>query len=374
MLPPRRILAVADVWQGSDAYAYVRALRRMGHSVRVVPADAFVPGHWRRAPLRLLRRLLTPVLVREYTEALVAEARVLRPHVLFVFKGRYVTPEAIEAIRALGAVAVNVYPDVSFLAHGPYLPRALPVYDWRFTTKSFGLEDMRRHLGITAASFLPPAFDPETHAPVDLADDDRAAYGCDVSFIGTWSPKKQRVLEQVCHRLPRADVRVWGAQWHRAPALGPHVRGEGVFGLEYTKAMIASRINLAILSEVRRGAGSGDRITARTFSIPAAAAFMLHERTDELARYFAEGRECACFGSADELVERITYYLEHPAERARIQAAGRARSVADGYSVDDRARAVLEKVDELTATRDTSSTTGRGGTRTSAAVTSDRWR
>ncbi len=34
------------------------------------------------------------------------------------------------------------WPDVSFFAHGPSIPRAVPHYDWIFTTKSFGLADL----------------------------------------------------------------------------------------------------------------------------------------------------------------------------------------------------------------------------------------
>ncbi|MEW6213030.1 MAG: hypothetical protein AB1631_32205, partial [Acidobacteriota bacterium] len=258
-----RILAVADLWQGSDAYAYIRAFRRMGHSVRVTPSEDYIPGKWRSKPLRALRRLLEPLFVREYSDALITEAENFRPDVFFVFKGRYVTAEALSAIRRMGAVAINFYPDVSFMAHGKYIPESLPLYDWVFTAKSFGIGDMKRLLGVERASMLPPSFDPEVHAPVELEKEDLAIYECDVSFIGTWSPKKQRLMERIASSLPERRIRVWGDQWGAARAtLGERIEGRGVFGIEYAKAMIASRVNLSILSEARRGASSGDLITA----------------------------------------------------------------------------------------------------------------
>jgi glycosyltransferase involved in cell wall biosynthesis len=347
---PLRILAVADVWHGSNAYAFVRAFRRMGHSVSVVAPENYVPGAWRSPALRALRRALEPLLVREYAAALVEEARRLRPHVFFVFKGRYVAPEAVAAVREAGAVAINFYPDVSFLAHGKYIPRALPLYDWVFTTKTFGRADMERELGIRTASFLPHGYDPDVHGPVELGDTDREVYECDAAFVGTWSPKKQRLLEHVAERLPDLRLNVWGSQWEAAAAsLGPRVKGCHVLGTEYAKALVGSRVNLAILSESRAGASSGDKITSRTFHIPATGAFMLHERTDELAEYFREGAECACFGDADELVEKVAHYLEHDEERRSIAAAGRLRCLESGYSVDARARAVLAKAVALRA-------------------------
>jgi spore maturation protein CgeB len=146
---------------------------------------------------------------------------------------------------------------------------------------------------------------------------------------------------------------VWGDQWEPArPTLGSRIEGRGVFGLEYAKAMVASKIDLGILSEARTGASSGDRITARTFQIPATGAFMLHERTKELLEYFREGVECGCFETADELVEKITYYLEHPEERRAVAVAGYRRSIESGYSVDSRASKILDKLAEIRAAKE----------------------
>ena len=348
---PIRILAVADVWQGSNAYAYVRAFRRMGHSVTVLPPEKYVPSTWQSKSLRAGRRLLEPLIVREYTEALIDEARHLRPHLFFVFKGRYVAAEAVRAIRELGTVAVNVYPDVSFMAHGPYLPQALPMYDWVFTTKTFGLTDLEQLIGVCHASFIPHSYDPETHAPLELDDEDRARYACDVSFIGTWSPKKQRLLEHVQSDLPSIHLRVWGEQWGKTTSLGSCVTRCGVYGSEYAKAIAGSKINLAILSEARLGASSGDLTTSRTFHIPATGAFMLHERSAELLEYYEEGVECACFGTVEELVNKIGYYLERIEERQAVAAAGRRRALESGYSVDCRATEILEKAREIGAVR-----------------------
>ena len=106
---PLRILAVSALWQGANDYAFVRAFQRAGHSVSVMPVEWFVPSGWRRTGLRALRRLLRPILVREYTQALIAEAEYLQPDLFFVFKGTYVTSVALNAIRSMGAITVNFY-------------------------------------------------------------------------------------------------------------------------------------------------------------------------------------------------------------------------------------------------------------------------
>jgi spore maturation protein CgeB len=78
---------------------------------------------------------------------------------------------------------------------------------------------------------------------------------------------------------------------------------------------------------------------------------MLHERTGEVGTYFEEGKECAMFADADELVAHIAYYLDHDDERRRVSEAGHRRCLTSGYSYDDRAATVIAKVHALRADR-----------------------
>ena len=299
--------------------------------------------------MRAIRRLLTPYIRAEYNRALVRMAHNTRPDLFFVFKGEHVTPQTMEAIKALGTIAIQFYPDVSFRTHGPNLPQTLPLYDWVFTTKSFGLADMGKQLGIHKASFLPHGFDPETHTPSLLTPFDRRQYEADVSFIGNWSLKKERVLEYVMKSASDAKLKIWGPKpWQVAQKnLLSCFENYPVLGLEYAKSIQVSKINIAILSEARTGASSGDLITARTFEIPAAGGFMLHERTDEAMAYFEDGKECAFYSDPDDLVAKIRYYLAHEDERKAVAKAGRARCLSSGYSVDDRVKTMLKKYCEL---------------------------
>jgi spore maturation protein CgeB len=74
---------------------------------------------------------------------------------------------------------------------------------------------------------------------------------------------------------------------------------------------------------------------------------MLHERTEEAMGYFSEGRECAYFSDADELIEKIEYYLVHEEERRALAEAGHRRCITSGYSADDRINSIIAKYREL---------------------------
>ena len=112
--------------------------------------------------------------------------------------------------------------------------------------------------------------------------------------------------------------------------------GVGITGDDYARAICASRISLGLLSEARRGASSGDLITARTFQIPACGAFMLHERNSEVLEYFSEDTEAGFFGTHAELAAKVARYLADDDARERIAENGRQRSATGDYSIDAR--------------------------------------
>lgn len=339
----RRAVVVCDQWLGSNGYAGMKALRRAGWLVQVVPEWRFIPVHWRSSHMRVLGRLLRPAAVREFNNELLRTVRHLRPELLLVFKGMFVRAETLAATRAMGVRAYCFYPDVSFRTHGPNLPAALQQYDWVFSTKTFGLRDMREQLGVSRSSLLRHAYDRDLHRPVELYGGDHSQYDCDVSFIGTWSPKKETLLTMLSDQHPRLKLRVWGNQWGRVTrrsSLQHSLEHRAVDGEEYVRAIAGSKINLAILSEQRTGASSGDLLTSRSFHIPACGGFMLHERTVELSDVLTENESVACFSDADEMMGQINRYVADDAARTAIAARGH-QVIAAAHSWDDRIREIL---------------------------------
>ncbi len=348
-----RILAVSITRFGGNDDSLVRAFRRAGHSVLVVTPENYFP-RWEQLPMKAIRRLLWPALGMEFNKALADAASRFMPHLLFVFKGQHVSLETLKRIKAQGAIAINFYPDTGFDDRGSQLRQTISSFDWFFTTKPVHVQHIAETYGCETASFVPHAFDPDMHRPVALDRDDRERYGCDVSFIGNMSPKKRKTLEHLRAALPDIDLRIWGGSgWSSTrERLGPVYQGTEVWGAEYAKAIRASEINLGLLFEGTSGAPAGDHITARTFEIPAAGGFMLHERTGAAMEHFEEGKECAFFSDPDDLVAKIRYYLSHAEERQAIAAAGRQRCLTSGYSVDDRVATVIARYNELRGARD----------------------
>ena len=344
MPPPLRIVMTGESWHGSDSTGLARGFREAGHAVDLVGVDRSFPAVGRSVAARSFGRALSPFYRSQFNARVREAMRRRQPDFVLVFKGTALAPATVDAIRRRGIWLCNFWPDVSTGGHRGLDERIFRRFDHVFTTKSFGAADLERLYGITNVSFLPPGFDPLVHRQLTKPPGRDAGEAPEASFLGVWTPHKEACLARLAESLGPGQLAVWGGAWDRvrSAALRRCLRGGPVYGDFYALAVGASRINLGLLSERCGTASSGDRITSRTFHIPASGGFLLHERTAELADYFEEGREVACFDSPGELVEKVRYYLDHEPERRRIAEAGHRRCVRENRW-SQRACAIVEK-------------------------------
>ncbi len=341
------VAALAQGFGGTDAQR-MRSLEENGH--RVVPfgmssvTDRSLLGG---LGVRLRRRGLSRFLGDErLTPKLWAAVREGHFDVVWIDKGVELPPRALKGIRQRCPAAriVGYSPDdMMNPANGsPNFLRTLPLYDLYFTTKTYGVEELRNE-GCPRVLFVPNAYDSHLHRPVAVTADERQRWGGPVGFIGTAEEERAHTIRWLAEQ--GVPIKVWGNGWERAQReLGGkfEVAGPSQYGETYVKIMCAFDINLAFLRKVNR-----DRQTQRSIEIPACGAFMLAERTDEHRALFEEGTEAEFFATDAEALEKIRYYLAHPDERQRIARAGRQRCLDAGYSNRDRVAWMLEQVGAL---------------------------
>jgi len=343
-----KIVAVGPLWRGSNAGGLFRAISRKGVPIEVLDEFYHISLNGRSKQAKIAGRLMRGLQTKEFNEAIQEKIKLLQPDVLFVYKGAFVLPETLHFARAHKCRLVLFYPDVSTTTHGPHIPMAMPHYDLVFTTKTFAKKDLSEKYGVKNMIFVPHGFDPELHRPLEISQQDRKNFGCDISFIGTWSAKKEALLSYIKEQCPDAVLKIWGGQWSRAgnAAIKNSIQHTEVLGDMYAIAIQCSKINLGILSERVTGASSGDLITSRTFHIPGASGFMLHERNEESVMYFKENEEAGFFSGQEELVTQVKNFLQNNEWRERIRLNGHQRALRD-HSLDNRATTVLEGMSQL---------------------------
>ena len=329
-------------WWGSDARAVAMEFRQRGHVLIERNYEDYFPTKW-RGSARVLRRLFRGWMQREYNAAILELLSVQSLEFLVAFKGMLLDPLSLKAFRDRGVRCYCIYPDVSFRDHGKNIWECLPIYDCVFTTKSFHLGDAAIQNRVRNLRHIRHGYDPEVHRPIEFNESLNAAYGCDVSFVGAWSPKKEALLLRLLQELPDIDLRIWGPSWGRASSLVKKAwQQRGAYGDETSAIYSMSKINLGLLSEAGTGTLHGDQTTARTWQIPASAGCMLHEYTPELSTYFVPEVEVATFSDVTDLVGKVCHLLGEPESRNAIRTAGYDRCIDAPYTYSSAVQAIIK--------------------------------
>ena len=347
------ILAIGFAkWRGSDARALAQSFRKLGHILIEVDAEDYVSWRWNSIASRVLRRIFMSLLVNEYNRAVVMQAQASTFDFILVFKGMYLKESTMKILRLLGKPVYNFYPDVSYLDHGPFLPRTLCYYDIVFTTKTFHSKKERDAFRIKNMVFVRHGFDPEVHRPVQLSKNHIERYGCDVSFVGCWSPEKEQLISYIIKNRNNIKLHVYGIGWKYASqrfkkTLGKNLKN-GSFGDELAIIYNASKINLGLLSCAAGDPSVSDKITARSFQIPASGSVMLHQDTAEVRSYFISDKEVVLFSGEEDLIAKIDSLLSNESFRESVRLGGYQRCTNDNYNYSASVDIILKKFEMKT--------------------------
>ena len=74
---------------------------------------------------------------------------------------------------------------------------------------------------------------------------------------------------------------------------------------------------------------------------------MLADRTDEHQEFFEERKEAEFFGSAEELLEKVKFYLHNDTAREGIAEAGHRRCVSSRYAYIHRLAGALDTIQPI---------------------------
>jgi spore maturation protein CgeB len=155
--------------------------------------------------------------------------------------------------------------------------------------------------------YLPEGANPDIHKPYNLGKT------IDVSFVGQCYGNRADTINTL--RKQGIAVETYGIGWPNGPLSTE----------EMIKLYSRSRINLGF------GGIAGYKDTfclkGRDFEIPMSGGLYLTEDHPELASVFKSGKEIITYRGIDDLLQKIRYYLAHPAEAEEIRINGYKRSL-----------------------------------------------
>jgi spore maturation protein CgeB len=277
-----------------------------------------------------------------------------------------VYPEAIREISDLGILTLNYWCNG---AHQFFLVQEIsPAFDHCVVTERAALPAYEE-VGASPV-YLQLAANPDLYRPHDVPVE------FDVTFVGQRYADRPEYIDYLLRN--GIDARVWGPGWTRDrtfgeqspgagvswPYLFRHPRASAIKLSSYARRRIGDRLAVPPAAERRLSAAAGPslpyedliamysrsavtlgfstcgyaryrdkqkirQVHLRDFEAPMSGAFYAVEYQDELNEFYEIGDEIVCYGSREELLEKVRYYLAHPDERERIRKAGYERAQRD---------------------------------------------
>jgi spore maturation protein CgeB len=323
---------------------YTKHLADAGAEVKVIPIQSmFYRYYYKNILHKLLHKAGLSKIYSEIAAAVKKTIEEWRPDVLWVFKGMEIGPELLQWARTKGIKLVNYNPDSPFLFSGKgsgndNITASIGCYDLHLTYDRNIQARIRGEYGIPC-SILPFGFELREEVYAECTRQQEIVKIC---FLGNPDDHRAAFITRLADS---SAIDVYGEGWQRFVSHRNVTIHAPVYNDEFWKTLHRYRIQLNLMRPHNL-----DSHNMRSFEVPGVGAIGLFPDTPDHRLYFEEGKELFLYSGLDECREQAARILGLSAEEAlNIRHAARAKSLAKGYTYQDRAMAVLKEMKALTA-------------------------
>jgi len=306
-----------------EYFNFYQSLKQMGHDVELFDYAVEIQALGKEA---MNQKLLA--CVQEWRPTLT----------LFSLYTDQFEPSVVEQLREYTKTLCFFHDDTWRVEYSRYWARH---FDF-FTTPDVYGEMKYREIGLHNAIHFPFGCNEQLFRKMDISKK------YDVSFVGGWHPYREWLIERI--RKAGISVEVVGYRWPKG-----EIDQEGMVRL-----FNESRINLnlsnsaswdarylvssprAIINRLR-SKKNVEQMKARIFEVNGCGAFQLSYYVEGLAGCYEIDREIGVYADADDLVEKIKFYLAHEALRESIASAAYKRTLEE-HTFVRRFQAVFQRM------------------------------
>jgi spore maturation protein CgeB len=170
---------------------------------------------------------------------------------------------------------------------------------------------------------------------LDKIDNYKYEYNNNVSFIGSWSKRREEFINSL--DTFKSHVCGWGWGKNITSNFSNTIFNNQVDMKTMNLIFQKSKININLLT-----IENFDQTNFRNFEIPAMRSFQISERTEMIQSLFEEDKEIVLFSSIDELKSKTDFYLKNDTIREKIAHKGFERLLKSDYSIDNRVKQFLK--------------------------------
>ncbi|MDP4098487.1 glycosyltransferase [Paenibacillus sp. P96] len=256
-------------------------------------------------------------------ETMLEAAAAFRPDLMLVMNGLHVFPanhlQQVQQIKALG-IRTGIW-----FVDDPYFTEDTSVialhYDVVFTHE-LSCVSFYQSLGAANVHYMPLGVDEQIFYPR------RVDFQYDVCFIGSAFWNRVELFDQLAPFLADKRVVIVGGHWDRlkrTDVLGKFIRNGWMKPEETVDYYNASKIVLNLHRPSEMGMDnrnthrqSAMSINPRTYEISACGTLQMTDVRDDLSSHYRPGYDIETFASADELRDKMDYYLRYDRQREHI--------------------------------------------------------
>jgi spore maturation protein CgeB len=303
-----------------EYFNFYQVLKQMGHEVELFDYMKEIKVHGKAA----------------MNQKLLKRAKHLKPSVsIFSLYTDQFEPETINVIRDHTKTFCFFHDDTWRIEYSKYWAAQ---FDYFSTPDVYGVRKYKE-LGFSNAIYFPFGCNEI------LFQNKKSSKKYDVSFVGGWHPYREWLI----NRISKAGISVI-AMGHRWP------RGE-INQNEMVNVFNESKINLnisnsaswdlryltssprALLNRIRSKKNI-EQMKARIFEVSSCGGFQLTYYVEGLANCYEIDREIPVYADADDLIEKIKFYLKYESLRDSIASAAYARTQKE-HTYSQRFKAVF---------------------------------
>lgn len=328
---------------GAMELQYEAGFKKLGWQVqRFEIAQTFASRIEQSVITKIINRVEPNLLSRDINRKAIANAKNIRPDVVFIFKGMALRPDTLTEIRKYTRLLANYNPDHPLRIYSAggtnqNIIKGIPRYDV-FISYAKAITQKIKAMNGPAAYTIP--FGYINNLPQEPVNHKVSTTATPVfAFAGSWDREREAIFDS----LNRADVAIYGSSaWQQAkPASIVHrlYQKKGLYNQELIQCFQTAT---GILNFMRPQNMDEASHNMRTFEVPGVGGLLLSPFTQEQADYFEPDKEAVYYQTLDELREKMTYLAAHPKEAEQIKQQARQRSLSSRYSYDDRAAEVCD--------------------------------
>lgn len=195
-------------------------------------------------------------------------------------------------------------------------------YDALFFKEPIIVEILKRELGMNAI-YLPECCNPYRHVNIEINEEDKRKYGCDISTAGNMHTARAAFFKQI----KEYDIKIWGNSaptWMNVDGIKHMIQNHFVSNEEKSRAFKASKIVLNNLypSEI-------EGVNVRLFEVAATGSFQICNYRKSIDDLYIDDEEIVTFKTIIELKEKIDFYLKNEEKRKCIALNAYKRTLAE---------------------------------------------